>query len=172
MQENNVDIKGIIGFILIGVLLMFWVWRNPPEQAEIIEQENQQTEIEENSKDKENINENFSIEDIKNDLFSGIDKDNSDYVTEIKNNLFDIEFSKKGGQISQLALNKFIDHNGSPIFLIKNGNSTFNIDFKTFNNRVISTKNQDFISHTYNDGNNDIVSMKLTVSDEKYLEYL
>ena len=142
MQENNVDIKGIIGFILIGVLLMFWVWRNPPEQAEIIEQENQQTEIEENSKDKENINENFSIEDIKNDLFTGIDKDNLDYVTEIKNNLFDIEFSKKGGQISQLALNKFIDHNGSPIFLIKNGNSTFNIDFKTFNNRVISTKNQ------------------------------
>ena len=172
MQENNVDIKGIIGFILIGVLLIFWVWRNPPEQAEIIEQENQQTEIEENSKDKENINENFSIEDIKNDLFTGIDKDNSDYVTEIKNNFFDIEFSKKGGQISQLALNKFIDHNGSPIFLIKNGNSTFNIDFKTFNNRVISTKNQDFISHAYNDGNNDIVSMKLTVSDEKYLEYL
>jgi len=172
MQENNVDIKGIIGFILIGVLLMFWVWRNPPEQAEIIEQENQQTEIEENSKDKENINENFSIEDIKNDLFVGIDKDNSDYVTKIKNNFFDIEFSKKGGQISQLALNKFIDHNGSPIFLIKNGNSTFNIDFKTFNNRVISTKNQDFISHVYSDGNNDIVSMKLTVSDEKYLEYL
>ena len=46
MQENNVDVKGIIGFILIGVLLMLWVWTNPPEQAEIIEQENQQTEIE------------------------------------------------------------------------------------------------------------------------------
>ena len=69
MQENNVDIKGIIGFILIGVLLMLWVWTNPPEQAEIIEQENQQTEIEVKSKDKENINENFSIEDINNDLF-------------------------------------------------------------------------------------------------------
>ena len=54
MQENNVDIKGIIGFILIGVLLMFWVWTNPPEQAEIIEQENQQIEIEVKSKDKEN----------------------------------------------------------------------------------------------------------------------
>ena len=172
MQENNVDIKGIIGFILIGVLLMLWVWTNPPEQAEIIEQENQQTEIEVKSKDKENINENFSIEDINNDLFDDIYKDNSDYVTEIKNNLFDIKFSKKGGQISHLALNKFIDYNGSPIFLIRDGNSIFNIDFKTFNNRVISTKNQNFISHTYKDGNNDIVSMKLTVSDEKYLEYL
>ena len=172
MQENNVDVKGIIGFILIGVLLMLWVWTNPPEQAEIIEQENQQTEIEVKSKDKENINENFSIEDINNDLFDDIYKDNSDYVTEIKNNLFDIKFSKKGGQISHLALNKFIDYNGSPIFLIRDGNSIFNIDFKTFNNRVISTKNQNFISHTYKDGNNDIVSMKLTVSDEKYLEYL
>ena len=172
MQENNVDVKGIIGFILIGVLLMLWVWTNPPEQAEIIEQENQQTEIEVKSKDKENINENFSIEEINNDLFDDIYKDNSDYVTEIKNNLFDIKFSKKGGQISHLALNKFIDYNGSPIFLIRDGNSIFNIDFKTFNNRVISTKNQNFISHTYKDGNNDIVSMKLTVSDEKYLEYL
>ena len=52
-KQNNVDIKRIIGFILIGVLLMLWVWTNTPEQAEIIEQENQQTEIEENSKDKE-----------------------------------------------------------------------------------------------------------------------
>ena len=90
---------------------MLWVWTNPPEQAEIIEQENQQTEIEVKSKDKENINENFSIEDINNDLFDDIYKDNSDYVTEIKNNLFDIKFSKKGGQISHLALNKFIDYN-------------------------------------------------------------
>ena len=144
MQKNNVDINSIIGFILIGVLLMFWVWTNPPEQAEIVEQENQQIDIEGNSKDKENTNQNFSIEDINNDLFADIDKDNSDYVTEIKNNIFDIKFSKKGGQISEVALNKFIDHKGSPIFLIKNGNSTFNIDFKTSNNRIISTKNQDF----------------------------
>jgi len=172
MQENNVDINSIIGFILIGVLLMFWLWTNPPEQAEIVEQENQQTDIEVNSKDKENINQNFSIEDINNDLFADIDKDNSDYVTEIKNNIFDIKFSKKGGQISEVALNKFIDHKGSPIFLIKNGNSTFNIDFKTSNNRIISTKNQDFTPYIYKDGENDVVSMKLSISDEKYLEYL
>ena len=61
MQKNNVDINSIIGFILIGVLLMFWVWTNPPEQAEIVEQENQQIDIEVNSKDKENTNQNFSI---------------------------------------------------------------------------------------------------------------
>ena len=128
---------------------MLWVWTNPPEQVEIIEQENQQTEIEIKSRDKENINENFSIDEIKNDLFDDVEKDNLDYVTEIKNNLFDIKFSKKGGQISQLALNKFIDYNGSPIFLIRDGNSIFNIDFKTFNDRVISTKNQDFISNSY-----------------------
>ena len=172
MQENNVDIKGIIGFILIGVLLMFWVWRNPPEQAEIIEQENQQTEIEVNSKEKEKVVHDWSNENIKDDLFVGIDKDNSDYVTKIKNNFFDIEFSKKGGQISQLALNKFIDHNGSPIFLIKNGNSTFNIDFKTSNNRIINTKDHKFISNVFKDGENDIVSMKLSIDQETYLEYL
>ena len=80
MKENNVDINSIIGFILIGVLLMFWLWTNPPEQAEIVEQENQQTDIEVNSKDKENINQNFSIEDINDDLFADIDKDNSFYV--------------------------------------------------------------------------------------------
>ena len=65
MQENNVDIKGIIGFILIRVLLMFWVWRNPPEQAEIVEQENQQTEIEVNSKEKEKVVHNWSNENIR-----------------------------------------------------------------------------------------------------------
>ena len=172
MEERNVDINSIIGFILIGVILMFWVWTRPPEQTEIVEQENQQIDTELNLDDKENTTQKFSIEERNNDLFFDMNKDNSDYVAEINNDLFDIKFSNKGGQISQLALNKFVDYKGSPLFLIKNENSTFDINFKTFNNSIISTKDQNFISHTYKNGINDVVSMKLVVSDEKYLEYL
>jgi len=172
MEERNVDINSIIGFILIGVILMFWVWTRPPEQTEIVEQENQQIDTELNLDDKENTTQKFSIEERNNDLFFDMNKDNSDYVAEINNDLFDIKFSNKGGQISQLALNKFVDYKGSPLFVIKNENSTFDINFKTFNNSIISTKDQNFISHTYKNGNNDVVSMKLVVSDEKYLEYL
>ena len=172
MEERNVDINSIIGFILIGVILMFWVWTRPPEQTEVVEQENQQIDTELNLDDKKNTTQKFSIEERNNDLLFDMNKDKSDYVAEIKNDLFDIKFSNKGGQISQLALNKFVDYKGSPLFVIKNENSTFDINFKTFNNSIISTKDQNFISHTYKNGNNDVVSMKLVVSDEKYLEYL
>ena len=170
MEERNVDFNSIIGIMLIGFLLMLWIWSNSPTETDVIANNNN-SEIEldkKNGDDKENI----LLDEINNDLFDKSIEINPIKELEFKNELFDIKFSEAGGQISELSLNKYVNYKGMPIYLIKDGNSTFNIDFKTTSNRQINTVDQNFSSIRYNDGENEVVSMKLFVSDERYLEYL
>jgi len=172
MEERNTDINTTIGFMLIGVILMFWIYTTPPpaqSEESIDEDTNEQIEEELNSKSQ---GKNLSLDGMKDQLFNKDAIDGSENIIEIKNDLYNIEFSENGGQISQLALNNYVDHNGSPVYLINNGNSNFNIDFKTSNNRIINTKDHKFISNAFKDGENDIVSMKLSIDQETYLEYL
>ena len=171
MEERNTDINTTIGFMLIGVILMFWIYTTPPPaQSESIDEDtNEQIEEELNSKSQ---GKNLSLDGMKDQLFNKDAIDGSENIIEIKNDLYNIEFSENGGQISQLALNNYVDHNGSPVYLINNGNSNFNIDFKTSNNRIINTKDHKFISNAFKDGENDIISMKLSIDQETYLEYL
>ena len=172
MEERNTDINTTIGFMLIGVILMFWIYTTPPPaQLESIDEDTTNELIEEktNPITKEK---SLSLDGMTDQLFNKDAIDGLENRIEIKNELYSIEFSENGGQISQLALNKYVDHNGSPIYLINNGNSNFNIDFKTSNNRIINTKDHKFISNVFKDGENDIVSMKLSIDQETYLEYL
>ncbi len=171
MEERNTDINTTIGFMLIGVILMFWIYTTPPPaQLESIDEDtNEQIEEKSNSKSQEK---SLSLDGMTDQLFNKDAIDELENIIEIKNELYNIEFSETGGQISQLALNNYVDHNGSPIYLINNGNSNFNIDFKTSNNRIINTKDYKFISNAFKDGENDIVSMKLSIDQETYLEYL
>ena len=170
MEERNVDFNSIIGIMLIGFLLMLWIWSNSPTETDVIaNNNNSEIELEtKNGDEKENI----LLDEINNDLFDKSIEINPIKELEFKNELFDIKFSEAGGQISELSLNKYVNYKGMPIYLIKDGNSTFNIDFKTTSNRQINTVDQNFSSIRYNDGENEVVSMKLFVSDERYLEYL
>ena len=171
MEERNTDINTTIGFMLIGVILMFWIYTTPPPaQLESIDEDtNELIEEKTNSITKEK---SLSLDGMTDQLFNKDAIDGLENRIEIKNELYNIEFSENGGQISQLALNNYVDHNGSPVYLINNGNSNFNIDFKTSNNRIINTKDHKFISNAFKDGENDIVSMKLSIDQETYLEYL
>jgi len=170
MEERNVDFNSIIGIMLIGFLLMLWIWSNSPTETDVIaNNNNSEIELEKKNGDEK---ENILLDEINNDLFDKSIEINPIKELEFKNELFDIKFSEAGGQISELSLNKYVNYKGMPIYLIKDGNSTFNIDFKTTSNRQINTVDQNFSSIRYNDGENEVVSMKLFVSDERYLEYL
>ena len=147
MEERNTDINTTIGFMLIGVILMFWIYTNTPQnQLESTEINNEIVEEKINSESQEK---SLSLDGITDQLFNKDPIDRLENTIGIKNDLYNIKFSEIGGQISQLAFNNYIDHNGSPVYLINNGNSTFNIDFKTSNNRIINTKDYKFISNSF-----------------------
>ena len=121
MEERHTDINTTIGFMLIGVILMFWIYTTPPPaQLESIDEDtNELIEEKTNSITKEK---SLSLDGMTDQLFNKDAIDGLENRIEIKNELYSIEFSENGGQISQLALNKYVDHNGSPIYLINNGN--------------------------------------------------
>ena len=169
MEERNFDFNSLIGIMLIGILLMFWISSNTQIETTISENENIKSDSIEIT---DNTKKNISLDEINDNLFANEFEVNSINELEFKNETFNIKFSEAGGQISELALNEYVNYKGAPIYLIKDGNSTFNLDFKTSNNRQINTKDQDFNASRYKDGDNEVISMKLFVSDERYLEYL
>ena len=91
--------------------------------------------------------------------------------TVINNDLLELTISNKGGQITKALLKNFKTHDSLPLYLIKENNASFNINFGTLDNRILNTKDLLF-SPTYTEnGDSKVLSMKLTVSENQFLEY-
>jgi YidC/Oxa1 family membrane protein insertase len=91
--------------------------------------------------------------------------------TLVENDVLAITFSNKGGYISEILLKQFVNYDSIPIYLIKDGNAGFNLNFNTTDNRIINTKDLFFEPTISKNGENTIVSMKLKVSEQAFLEY-
>ncbi|HLT54155.1 MAG TPA: membrane protein insertase YidC, partial [Flavobacteriaceae bacterium] len=91
--------------------------------------------------------------------------------TLVETEKFQLKFSNKGGYLSEIKLKEFVDFNGQPIYLIKDGNARFNLSFSTTDNRVLNTQDLFFQPAVTQNGENTVVSMKLKVSEAKFLEY-
>lgn len=91
--------------------------------------------------------------------------------TTIENELLKIKVSNKGGQISEVELKDFKTYDQKPLYLIKDNNAVFNINFATTDNRILNTKDLFFEPTLIKNGENQVLSMKLKVSENQYLEY-
>lgn len=192
MEEKKLDVKSIIGFVLIFGILLFMMWQNQPSLEEIAAEEKaKQEQIEADKKAKEaaaNDNtkvttaDDFSNETLGDSLQQIANQNkfgafaygaglNSEDVT-VNNGVLDLTFSKRGGHLSEVKLNKFVDFDSIPIYLVKDNNASFNINFGTTDSRILNTKDLPFQSNVTKNGENTLVSMKLKVSETKFLEYL
>lgn len=176
MDENKIDINSLIGFFLIGLIFIGWLYLNPPPPTpENIQSDNVEVNVENKSPDQdlsEVLSESNANEEDETKLsFENSTSENNELI-KINTDKFIIEFSEMGGQISSLELKGQLNYLGKPINLIKSGNSTFNLDFTTKNGRIFNTKDQKFISSVYDQGSVKQVSMKLVVSEDVFIEYL
>ncbi|MBR9915826.1 MAG: membrane protein insertase YidC [Algicola sp.] len=194
MEEKKLDIKSIIGFVLIFGILLFMMWQNTPTPEELAEQEKQeQLKAAEEAKNNEkeattdtkvttsedfsnlNVGDSLKYEMLKNKLgafvFAATLPSATDAQTSVKTNVFDLKFSNKGGFLSEVILKKFVDYDSVPIALIQDGNEQFNISFPTTDNRILNTNDQYFQPSVTKNGDNTVVSMKLKVSESQFLEY-
>jgi len=95
-----------------------------------------------------------------------------DHFTEIENEVIRIKINNKGGYIQEALLKKFKSYDSLPIYLIKDGkNASFNINFRTTDHRILNTKDLFFEPTVSKNGDNTVLSMKLKVSEFKFLEY-
>ena len=95
----------------------------------------------------------------------------TDKVTEIENEVLALKVSNKGGFITEARLKNFKSYDSVPVYLIKDGNTRFNLNFSTSDNRTLNSENMYFEPTLSQEGENQVLSMKLKVSDSEYLEY-
>ncbi len=193
MEEKRFDVKSIIGFVLIFGILLFMLWQNQPtpeEQAaekakqQQLAKEKQPKEEKENAEPYEVTSKEISnttssdstrLAELKNKLgafaYASTLPSAKDETTEVVTDLLTLKFNNKGGFLSEVKLNKFVNYDSVPIYLIKDKNTSFNITFATTDNRTLSTQFLYFEPTVSKNGNNTVVSMKLKVSDSEFLEY-
>ncbi|MBT8308871.1 MAG: membrane protein insertase YidC, partial [Flavobacteriaceae bacterium] len=94
-----------------------------------------------------------------------------DNETVIENDVLYIKVNNKGGYLSEVKLKQFVNYDSVPIYLIKDKNSLFNINLGTTDSRVLNTKDLYFQPSLSKNGDNQVLSMKLKVSESKFLEY-
>ena len=176
MIEEKNDNNSLLGLLLMGAIMLLWLYLQPPIEESIVETSSlDQSEY----IDDEEIKNSDNPVDLKESLITNVSSEsnfNSDVLTNdttinFENDLIYIEINNKGGFISSLYLKGFNNHLEKPIYLINGENSVFNLNFKTLNNKSVNTKNQYFTSSEYNNDGNKVIVMKLMVSENQFLEY-
>lgn len=194
MEEKKLDINSIIGFILLFGIMIWYFYQNQPTPEELEAQKQAETEkVEAEKKAKEQVNDlttkvttaedytNLSANDslqriaLQNKLgafaYASTLPSATNAVTDVETDVLALKFNNKGGHLSEVNLKEFVDYKGDPIYLVKDGNTNFNINFATTDNRILNTENLFFQPNISKNGDNTVVSMKLKVSESQYLEY-
>ena len=175
MEENKIDINSLIAFFLIGLIFIGWLYLNPPppipEQALV---DNDKLEVEDDKKNYQDLSDVLleSTIETEQDILSFESSVNNYDNLIIDSDKFIVEFSTMGGQISSLQLKEHLNYLGKPVNLIESDNSIFDLDFITKNGREFSTKDQLFTPYVIDKGSRKIISMKLVVKENVYIEYL
>lgn len=92
-------------------------------------------------------------------------------TTTVENEVLELTFENKGGYLSEVKMKDYKTFDSIPVYLVKDGNATFNLNFTTSDGRVLDTKNLFFEPTVSKSGNNTIVSMKLKAGPDQFLEY-
>jgi YidC/Oxa1 family membrane protein insertase len=95
-------------------------------------------------------------------------------ITEISNDVLLLRIANKGGYIAEANLKNFEQFTkGSKqrVELIKGNNASFNLQFKTKDNRVLNTKDMYFEPVKTTEGKNTVLTLRLKAGPEQFLEY-
>ena len=176
MGDNKIDINSLIGFFLIGLIFIGWLYLNPPPPQPEIVQTNENDISSNDVPEEQDLSDILSESEIEEYKESNLNFENSisqnEQLISVDTDKFIVTFSTLGGQISSLELKEHLNYLGNPINLIKSDNSSFDLDFTTKNGRKFNTKDQKFISSLIDQGDVKNVSMKLVVSEDVFIEYL
>lgn len=185
MEEKKLDVKTIVGFVLISGLLMWMMYSNAPTSEELKEQEKKE-QVEQNK-----VVENQTPVEVTNDIpdsvsvakanqalgsfaYSASLPSANENVTEIKNDVLALKIANKGGYITEatvLGYEKFEKNSGELVKIINDNNANFDITLNTNDNRTLHTKDLFFEPKVSTEGENQVVTMQLKAGPNQFLEY-
>ena len=190
MEEKKLDINSIIGFLLIGAILLYMLWQNQPTPEQLAEQEKAKqeqlaTEAANQAAAELTTNNTSSFNPQQTDslALAGFKNQIGDFayaltlpsatssITSFENEVLALKIDNKGGFISEVKLKNFVNHDSVPVYLIKDGSSVFNLNFATTDNRTLNSTELYFEPTLSTSGENQVLSMRLKVSETQFLEY-
>tara|TARA_B110000902_G_scaffold177978_1_gene201785 strand:+ start:2230 stop:4107 length:1878 start_codon:yes stop_codon:yes gene_type:complete len=180
MEQKKFDINSFIGMILLGGILLYWMNSNKTDETTDTETKTEQ--VVSTSKNTTNTNtenkpvfESDSLKQIafnnKLGLFAHSAINGVDGTSILENELVKLTINNKGGQIIEAQIKNYKTHDSLPLYMIKDKNASFNINFGTTDNRILNTKDLFFEPTISQNGESTIISMKLKVADSQFLEY-
>ena len=180
MEQKKFDINSFIGMLLLGAILLWWMSSSQPEvEADKISTE----QVVDSTKTTPNTIPQTSNTTIESDSLKQVNLQNKlgafaqsaingkEGTTVIENDKLLLRIDNKGGQIVEALIKGHQTYDSLPLHMIKDNNSTFNINFGTTDNRILNTKDLFFEPSLTDNGGKQVLSMKLKVSDTQFLEY-
>ena len=178
MEEKKFDYNSFIGMILLGGILLWWINSNKEEITPETNIETVTVAKEQNSDAFENVKPILQSDSLRaitqqNKLgafaFSALQGKEGFKI--IENEVLKLTINNKGGQIIEALIKNYKTYDSLPLHMIKDNNSSFNINFGTTDNRILNTLDLFFEPTLTKNNGNDVLSMKLKVSDTQFLEY-
>jgi YidC/Oxa1 family membrane protein insertase len=189
-MEKRLDLKTLLGFGLIAVLLLWMIYNQSANRQEELKEKAKKEQIEK-AKQKQvpeqkaaalpqdSISkDSLRLAGLKSSLgafaYSATLPSAKENITEIKNELLTLRISNKGGYIKEANLNNFEQFSkGSQkrVELIKQNNANLNLQFKTQDNRILNTKDMYFEPTVTTEGQNQVLAMRLKAGANQFLEY-
>lgn len=192
-EKGNFDKNSVIGFLLIGAILLSWLYFRPDEKPAAAPNKETKTEVtseekqpettqpdlsqqDEAQKSASNRNDSLALNVAKQQFgafgYSMIEAQKLDQkTTTFENEVVKITVANQGGQIVTAELKEYETYNGKPVYLINDDNSEFNIQFQTNDKRTVDTKDLMFIPELTKDGDKQKLVMRAKTSESTYLEY-
>ncbi|GGB73817.1 membrane protein insertase YidC [Flavobacterium suaedae] len=191
MEEKKLDVKSLVGFGLIALILI-WMIYNQTEQEESKNSEKDKQEHIDKITDEtipeegttsltevdSTVSDSVNAENLKSSLgafaYSASLPSAKGGVTELENELLDLKIANKGGYISSATLKNFEQFrkgSNQRVELIKDNNADFNLQFQTKDNRILNTRDLYFEPEFTKEGENQVLTMRLKAGAQQYLEY-
>ncbi len=179
------DVNSIIGFVLIFGILIFMFYQNKPTPEEVEAQKAQQEQIDAEEADEPevqkeivtkesptlNLSDSTAVANYQSQLGAFAFTTPTEKITTLENDVVVLKISSKGGYIIEAKMKNFVTYDSVPVYLIKDGNSSFGFDFSTTDNRVLNTQDLFFEPSLTNSNGNQILSLKAKAAKDKFLEY-
>lgn len=183
------DKNTIVGFLLIGVVLIVFTWLNKPtpeqleaqrlmqdsiarvEQAKLIEQQQAYEKAAKAEQEFASLPDSVRVAQLQNSF--GVFADamvGEDGSTVLENELIEVRLKNKGGRVGYVRLKKYDNYKGEPLVLFNEEDSKFDFTLVTATNRVVNTADLYFTPIKGADANS--VTMRLQTGEGSYLDFV
>lgn len=169
MEEKKLDFNSVIGFVLLGVIMIWYVYDSKPTTTE-----NQAKERPTNTVATTKIVPAVPVNSQKDSISVADSRAVKPLLAKdiiVENKVLKLVFSTQGGYLKEALLKKYTDYQGQPLYLIKDGNASLNMSFATQQGRVMNTQAMLFESALKKVGDDQMLTLQLNTAPNAFIAY-